>query len=80
MLDEPTLEEQSLATTCTIAKNKTAALKKGLAKQKNLLAARKKDLVARQLEPPEELIILTPPLTRSIKLAHKDVQDISVRR
>ena len=45
MPDEPTEEDRSLAFKTQICKVKTTLLKKGLAKQKNLLSAKKKDLL-----------------------------------
>jgi hypothetical protein len=55
--DEPNQEQQALVSKAQIAKTKTASLKKGLAKQKTLLSAKKKDLIARQLQLPEELTV-----------------------
>ena len=42
--DEPSPSERA-----QIAKVKTAGMKKGLAKEKNLLAAKKKDILSKQL-------------------------------
>jgi hypothetical protein len=53
--DETTDKEQALASKANIATIKTKAMKKGFAKRKNLIAARKKDYIANQLQPPEEL-------------------------
>ena len=55
MPDEPTKEDESLASKAQICRVKTNSLKKGLARHKNLLSAKKKDLLSRQLQPPEDL-------------------------
>lgn len=59
MPDELSPEDERLAARANIAKAKTAAMKKGLAKHKNLLSA-KKDFVSRNLQSPMELLDQVP--------------------
>ena len=60
---------------------KTSFLKKGLARQKNLLAAKKKEAVSKNLQPSEELTtFLNDEATLGEIEKVKDKQDILVRR
>ena len=54
MPDEPNKKNEKLAARVNIASIKTFAMKKGLDKEKNLMAARK-DYVSSSLTPPTEL-------------------------
>ena len=81
--DEPSPEDQTLANKATIAKTKTCAMKKGLAKRKNLMAAKKKDFIAREIEPPRRLLVfLQADSTYDVvkKVADEDPQALLVRR
>ena len=83
MPDEPTEEDQSLASKVQICRVKINSLKKGLAKHKNLLSAKKKDLLSRQLQPPEDLTVFLQSdetFQEILKIAHRDEKDILVRR
>lgn len=57
MPEEPTPENQALSSKVQISKVKTGLMKKGCSKQKNLLSVKKKDLLSRQLQPPQELMM-----------------------
>ena len=81
--NQPSPDEKSLASMVQIAKEKTGALKKGLAKQKNLLAAKKKQLISKQLQPSEDLTKFLKSDTtfeEILKIAHRDAQDMAVQR
>ena len=83
MPDEPSSEEQALVSKANIAKVKTGAMKKGLAREKNQILAKKKDLLAKQMTPPEELTrFLRSDATFEaiLRVAHADAKDILVRR
>lgn len=80
MPDEPNPEEQALVSKAQISKVKTGTLKNGLAKQKNLISAKKKDLISRQLHPPEEFLQSDATFDKVLAIAHTDAQDIVVRR
>lgn len=58
-------------------------MKKGLARHKNHLSAKKKDLLSRQLQPPEDLSLFLQSdetFEEILKIAHVDEKDITVRR
>ena len=83
MSDEPSDEELALANKAQVAKVKTSWLKKGLAKEKNILAAKKKDLLAKEMGPPEELgLFLRSEDTYQeiLSVAKKDINNILIRR
>ena len=82
MPDEPTKEDESLASKAQICRVKTNSLKKGLARHKNLLSAKKKDLLSRQLQPPEDLTMFLQSdetFEEILKIANRDPKDIVVR-
>lgn len=83
MPDEPNEEDQGRASRAGIAKVKTAALKRGLAKEKNQLCAQKKEYVSMHQTAPEELTrFLNDPETfkEILKAAEKDPKAMLVRR
>jgi hypothetical protein len=83
MPDDPSVEEQALASRANIAAVKTKAMKKGFAKQKNLVAAKKKDFISTRLQPPEELTrFLQSDSTFEVVLRafQEDKQSLLVRR
>jgi hypothetical protein len=83
MSDDPTPEEQSLASKATIAMTKTSAMKKGLAQEKNLIAAKKKDLAADGTHPPKELTTFLQAdetFQAILKVAVDDKEAILIRR
>lgn len=80
MPDDTMPEEQALAAKANIAKVKTTGMKKGLARDKNLISAKKRDFIAQNMQPPEELarfLQCDETFDEVLKLAKKD---ITVRR
>jgi len=83
MPDDPSEEELILIAKANVAKVKTQGMKKGLAKKKNMLSARKKDLLSKQVTPPAELTrFLQSDVTfdEVLKVADANIKDILVRR
>ena len=81
MPEELTEDDERLSAKANVASVKTSFLKKGLARQKNLLAARKKEAVGKNLQPPEELItFLNDEATLGEVQQIENKQDILVRR
>ena len=83
MPEEPSPEEQSLVAKTNIAQVKTLAMKKGLARQKNLISARKKDVIAKQIQPPKELMLFLhdqATFDEILRVAHANIHDTLVRR
>ena len=83
MSDDLTPEQERLSARASVAQVKTSLLKKGLARQKNLLAAKKKDIVGKHLQPPEELTVFLQDqatIDKVLQAADEDKQAILVRR
>lgn len=83
MPDDPSSDDQSLASKANIAKVKTTAMKKGLAKQKNIISAKKKDFISHNMQPPEELTIFLQSdstFEEILKAAETDKHALLVRR
>ena len=81
--DDPNEEERSLYTKFNIAKDKVTSLKKILNVEKNMIAARKKDLLAQTIGAPSEVTqFLQEDATYEEvkKEADEDKQCILVRR
>ena len=74
-------EDERLSAKANVASVKTSFLKKGLARQKNLLAAKKEEVVSRSIQPPEDLTaFLNDAATFDEIEKIADKQDILVRR
>ena len=83
MPDEPSAEEQTLVSKANVAKVKTGAMKKGLAREKNLISAKKKDILSKEIRPSEDLtrfLQSDDTFDEILKVADADVKDILVRR
>ena len=79
--DELTEEDERLSAKANVASVKTSFLKKGLERQKNLLASKKKEAVSKNLQPSEELTtFLNDEATLGEIEKVEDKQDILVRR
>ena len=53
--DDLTPEEQALVSRADVAQSETKGMKRGLAKEKNVAAARRKGELSRHMQPPQEL-------------------------
>ncbi len=83
MPDDPSPGEQAMVAKVSIATVKTGAMKKGLAKEKNLLCAKKRDFISKNLGPPEELTLFLQSddtFQTVLDAAAKEPQAIIVRR
>lgn len=83
MPDDPSEQQLALTAKANVAKVKIAGMKKELAKKKNLVSAKKKDLLSKQMVPPAELTrFLQSDATfdEVLKIADANVKDILVRR
>ena len=83
MSEDPSEEELVLVAKANATKVKTQGLKKGLARQKNMLAARKRELLSKQVTPPAELtrfLQSDETFEEVLKVAEVNVTDILVQR
>lgn len=83
MPEDMTQTERDLTAKVSVVREKTAGLKTGLAKKKNLMAAKKKDYVMRNIQPPDEVtgFLQSDDTWQSIlERSEADKQDIIVRR
>ena len=83
MPDEPSEENERLASRVNIATIKATAMKKGLNREKNMMAARKKDYVSSNMSLPTELtnfLVSDSTFEKILEMSEKDPQDIMVRR
>lgn len=83
MSNDPTPEEKALAGKINIVRLKTGGMKKGLTKKKNLIAAKKKDLISEIMQPPLELtqfLQSQETFDTILKAAEDNKQAIIVRR
>ncbi len=75
--------DSALNTKLTVSREKTLQMKKGLSKQKNRLAAQKKELVSKTLLPPVELTAFLQSdetFFKVMEVAEHNEQDVLVRR
>ena len=83
MPENLTDEERALVAKLHVAKEKTNSMKKSLAKKKNMLAARKKEHVSRNLQPPDDLTTFLQAddtFQKVLEEAEKNPQAMIVRR
>ena len=83
MSDDPMEEELALIAKANAAKVKTQGMKKGLAKKKNMLAAKKKVILSKEMTPPSELTCFLQSdetFDEVARVARVNVKDILVRR
>lgn len=83
MPDDTTDEEQALASKANIASVKTKTKKKGLAKEKSCISAKKKDVLSKLMQPPEELtrfLQSDDTFKQVLKVAESEKNAILVRR
>lgn len=76
-------EEEKLSARIHVVKDKTSSMKKGLTKQKNGLAARKKEVVSQTLKPPTDLMTFLDSddvFDKVLEAAEQDIKSILVRR
>ena len=81
--EELSEDQQKLVSRTTVVKIKTSSMKKGLAKQKNMLSARKKEHVSRNIQPPEDLtnfLQADETFEKIVETAKTNKEDILIRR
>lgn len=80
MPDDPSEAELALSSKASMAKVKTQGMKKGLSKKKNMISARKKDVLSKQMQPPAELMRFLQSDGTFEAVLKVEVKDILVRR
>ena len=76
-------EDGAMSAKITVAREKAVSLKKGLTREKNGRAARKREYLAQTLQPPHELVSFLQSNStwrRIEEMAERNLRDILVRR